>query len=421
MFQRNCKRQVNRQMLGCAMEGKKMIAEKERIKLSVIIPVYNVEKYIKRCLDSILAQTYGNLEIIVVDDGATDGSGEICDAYARKDTRIKVIHKENGGIVSARKAGVLHATGGYTTNVDSDDWVEPGAFEAMVEGLEKYRPDMLAMGYKKEHEGFLEEYPVEMKEGFYRKEEFWSAFNEKVHKTAFFCHPVDMSLCNKAIRTELWKKHQLNCPDDLKKNVDDAVIFPCLLDINSIYVDSGIYYHYCVRKKSITWKIHNHDYEYFLKLSEYLIASYRTARGKDMMDRNFLLYKIFYHLALDIPEKLIDSRRCMIYPQVVPKSHIIVYGKGVFAHRLTERMNDIKYCSIVANVDKSDAQRLLEMDDRQYDYIVVAIFNAAMAMDAVALLAGLGVKKDRILCMDKKNMTVETLPDDVGSMWRKLM
>ena len=77
------------------------------IKLSVIVPVYNVEKYIKRCLDSLLAQTYRNLEIILVDDGSTDKSGLICDDYARKDCRIQVIHKKNGGIVSARKVGIL--------------------------------------------------------------------------------------------------------------------------------------------------------------------------------------------------------------------------------------------------------------------------------------------------------------------------
>mgnify|MGYP002508130562 CR=1 FL=1 len=93
------------------------------IKLSVIVPVYNVEPYIRRCLDSILHQTYQNLEIILVDDGSTDKSGAICDEYCCADPRIQVIHKKNGGIASARKAGVVHATGEYTTNVDPDDFL----------------------------------------------------------------------------------------------------------------------------------------------------------------------------------------------------------------------------------------------------------------------------------------------------------
>ena len=103
-----------------------------RIKVSVIVPVYNVEKYIRRCLDSIISQTYKNLEIIIVDDGSTDNSGKICDKYALEDTRIQVIHKENEGIVSARKVGILRATGEYTTIVDSDDWVESRAYEFLV-------------------------------------------------------------------------------------------------------------------------------------------------------------------------------------------------------------------------------------------------------------------------------------------------
>ena len=86
--------------------------------LSVIIPVYNVEEYLAKCLDSILGQTYQNLEVILVNDGSKDGSGSICDAYAQKDSRIRVIHKENGGLSSARNAGMDAATGEYITFVD---------------------------------------------------------------------------------------------------------------------------------------------------------------------------------------------------------------------------------------------------------------------------------------------------------------
>lgn len=92
--------------------------------ISVIVPVYNVEAYLRRCIDSILAQTYVNLEIILVDDGSTDGCGAICDEYAEKDDRIKVIHKENGGLSDARNAGLNAFTGKYVTFIDSDDWIE---------------------------------------------------------------------------------------------------------------------------------------------------------------------------------------------------------------------------------------------------------------------------------------------------------
>lgn len=101
-------------------------------KITVIIPVYNVEKYLSKCVDSVIEQTYKNLEIILVDDGSPDKSPAICDAYAKKDRRIKVIHKENGGLSSARNAGLDTASGDYVGFVDSDDWIEPDMYEYMI-------------------------------------------------------------------------------------------------------------------------------------------------------------------------------------------------------------------------------------------------------------------------------------------------
>lgn len=117
-------------------------------KISVIIPVYNVEKYLNRCLDSLLAQTYQNLQIILVDDGSTDGSAAICDEYAAIDGRINVIHKENGGLSSARNAGLKIADGEYVGYVDSDDWVEPDMYYSMVYAAMDNEAQLVACRYK---------------------------------------------------------------------------------------------------------------------------------------------------------------------------------------------------------------------------------------------------------------------------------
>ena len=94
-------------------------------RITVIVPVYNVERYINKCIDSIKNQTYSNLQIILVDDGSTDNSGKICDIYAMNDNRIEVFHTKNKGLVAARKFGILHAVGEYVGFVDSDDYIEP--------------------------------------------------------------------------------------------------------------------------------------------------------------------------------------------------------------------------------------------------------------------------------------------------------
>ena len=110
--------------------------------ISVIVPVYKVEQYLPKCVDSILNQTYRNLEVILVDDGSPDTCGVICDAYAEKDSRVKVIHKENGGLSSARNAGIDIAQGEYFGFVDSDDWIEPGMYETLYAGIAKYNAQM---------------------------------------------------------------------------------------------------------------------------------------------------------------------------------------------------------------------------------------------------------------------------------------
>lgn len=115
--------------------------------LSVIVPVYNVEAYLPKCIDSILQQTYADLEVFLVDDGSTDSCGRICDDYAQKDSRIKVIHKKNGGQGSARNYALDIAQGDYITFVDSDDFIDPDMYSVMIEALERTDSDMSLCGF----------------------------------------------------------------------------------------------------------------------------------------------------------------------------------------------------------------------------------------------------------------------------------
>lgn len=115
--------------------------------ISVIVPIYKVEKYLRRCVDSILAQTYGDLEVILVDDGSPDGSGMICDEYAQKDSRVRVVHKKNGGLSDARNAGLEVATGEYIGFIDSDDYIHPQMYEKLLTALEQTGSQISLCGY----------------------------------------------------------------------------------------------------------------------------------------------------------------------------------------------------------------------------------------------------------------------------------
>lgn len=110
--------------------------------ISVVVPIYNVQEYLEKCIESILSQTYSSLEIILVDDGSTDQSGKICDDYKDRDTRIKVLHKENGGLSSARNAGIELATGEYIGFVDSDDYIDKAMYEVLLQKMVQYNADI---------------------------------------------------------------------------------------------------------------------------------------------------------------------------------------------------------------------------------------------------------------------------------------
>ena len=121
--------------------------------VSIIVPVYNTAKYLCRCLDSILQQSFNDFEVLLVDDGSTDNSGEICDEYAAKDSRIRVFHKENGGVASAREIGIENAVGLYSIHVDSDDWIEKRMLERMYEEAQISHWDVLIADFYNDDKG----------------------------------------------------------------------------------------------------------------------------------------------------------------------------------------------------------------------------------------------------------------------------
>ena len=157
-------------------------------KISIIIPIYKVEPYIKKCLDSIVSQTYKNLEIILVDDGSPDNCGRICDEYAAKDTRIKVIHKVNGGVSSARSVGLTAATGGYIGWVDPDDWIAPDMFEYLLTHSLQYDADITVCGRY---------WKTESKEEF----DGWEQLTIYDRESA-----LEQLLMDKVLRNYLWDK-----------------------------------------------------------------------------------------------------------------------------------------------------------------------------------------------------------------------
>lgn len=210
--------------------------------VSVIIPAYNIEDYIGRCLDSIISQTYKNLEIIVVDDGSRDYTGEILDNYAKKDRRIKVIHKENGGVSSARNKGIEAAEGDYIGFIDGDDLIEPEMYKTLVDLLEEENADIAHCGYQMVFPDRIDYYHNTGKKKIQTTEEGL--------KDLLSGEMIEPGLVNKLYKKELIKNCRLN--ETVKINEDLLMNYQLFkLSQKSVYYDITPY-SYMIRSGSAT-------------------------------------------------------------------------------------------------------------------------------------------------------------------------
>lgn len=216
---------------------------KENALISVIVPVYAVERYLPKCVGSILNQTYPNLEVILVDDGSPDGCGSLCDEFASKDSRVRVIHKSNGGLSDARNAGIDIASGDYLAFVDADDWVEPDTYETMLALAKKYDAKIVCAGRYDEDSGSGAQTLGLCPE----KEELISG-KEAVRRILRWEH-MDSSACDKLYARELFAA--IRYP--VGRVVEDvATTYRLVLLAGGVAMLQKPVYHYCHREQSIT-------------------------------------------------------------------------------------------------------------------------------------------------------------------------
>lgn len=220
-------------------EGRKNMNER----ISVIVPVYNVEKYLPRCMDSILAQTYQNLEIILVDDGSSDECPKICDEYERRDERIRVIHKENGGLSDARNTGIDAANGEYLTFVDSDDYIHPEMYESLWGALKAEHAEVAMCNLKKVYQMDAEVSSVEEKE--VKVYTGIQAIENILDKNL---HVVSVVACGKLYKRKLFE--DIRFPKG-KLHEDEFTTYQIYYKSNQIVACSGAYYYYFQRENSI--------------------------------------------------------------------------------------------------------------------------------------------------------------------------
>lgn len=209
--------------------------------ISVIVPVYNVEQYLEKCVNSIINQTYKNLEIILVDDGATDSSGNMCDELARSDNRIKVYHKENGGLSDARNYGVERATGDYIGFVDSDDYIDSEMYEKLYEAIKKENVDVAECSLKVIYPGKIE---------LFTDEKYYKVLGKTEYLEEYLTiKKIFGSVWTKLIKSDVAKK--LVFPKG-KLYEDTYYAYDLIEKVDRYVIMNNPYYNYLMRENSIT-------------------------------------------------------------------------------------------------------------------------------------------------------------------------
>lgn len=224
--------------------------------VSIIVTAYNVSKYIDECLYSICQQQYENIEVIVVDDGSTDGTGVICDHYANRDNRFRVIHQKNQGRVLARALGVKVAKGNYIGFIDGDDWIEPELYKYLIGIVQKYAVDMVASGYINDDNGICNVVEEPLEERAYKTPE------EIDYVLANFLFNEDgktrgmiWSQYSKLYKKNILKRIMDKVPSEMQFSEDCLLNILYILEAKSIYIGKAAYYHYRIHDESTVQRL----------------------------------------------------------------------------------------------------------------------------------------------------------------------
>lgn len=269
------------------------------IKISVIMPVYNKELYLRNTIEAILKQDYENFELIIVNDGSTDSSKNICDEYARKDSRVRVYHIENGGVSNARNIGIGHATGDYIQFIDGDDCINEGVFNEYISILNKDKYDIIFSPYNKvDHEGNILKTVDLNYSGCTNKEEILDEFVKNQVDTGYYGW-----ISNKLIRLDIVKKHNLKFDEKITLAEDLDFFLDIYKYSAKYYFFHKISFNYLQEAQNSSSLLYD-NLDYYmqllinLKMKDFIIQSgYYKGENKNILNYrivDYIFYVVFY-------------------------------------------------------------------------------------------------------------------------------
>lgn len=376
--------------------------------ISVIVPVYNTEQYIGQCIESIMNQTYREIELILVDDGSTDSSGSICDKYAITDTRIKVIHIENRGAFQARKVGALEAKGEYLAFSDSDDWLELDAFEKIEQLCRKFTPEIIAYAYMYENNRIVESL---YDEKYYTKLAIQNEIiNGMMFDSGYGRRRLDPSLCSKFIKRELYVSIANKVNDRITFGDDALIVYPAVFQAESMYITNYALYHYQKNQTSCT---HKFPLERIIEVQAFQRNIINIFQEKDCYHvmqyqveqyvRSFLQMMVKNWYDIDLVSTLFPFP----YSIVPVGSKIVIYGAGAVGKSYVNCLKSNKYAEIAGWVDSNFEEMENyngayisspeELCNVKYDFVLIAVFDKETAVEIRKHLMNYDVLDEKII------------------------
>lgn len=379
---------------------------KETDKISIIVPIYNSERYLDKCLSSIIGQTYKNLEIICVDDGSTDNSLAICNKYRLIDDRVIVIHKNNGGVTSARKAGLKIASGEWVGFVDSDDWIEPYMYEELLEKMLFYDVWMVCGRYRKCYEDYSVDSNSKFIEGKYDIENDNDFMHNFIFSVNEFYSVFDSSLCDKLFDREKLYSVMNKMSDDIIFLEDAAIVFSYIIKYKKVYIIDKIIYNYQFIDSGSA--MHTFDNKKLLSIEkayDFINISVEKYMNNTKLKEQ-LKYLKLYFLILYLPDKFeSNDGKKMLYTfgDINKTDSLVLYGAGIMGQRYRQYLKK-EGVSVCLWIDKR-WEKLEKIDDIQppesinsvkYDKILITVIRQDLIDEIKSELKSYGVDDSKI-------------------------
>lgn len=390
--------------------------------ISIIVPIYMIDRYVGLCIESILNQTYQNLEIILVDDGGKDRCAEICDLYKKKDSRIQVIHKMNGGLVSARKAGLQKSSGEYISYVDGDDWIGPGFIEGLYTAAVTSRADMVCAGFTRDLFSKSVSFTNALASGLYEGEKLRNLWKVMLSYGSYYRPGISTYVWNKLFSRKILLEPQSSVDNRISLGEDGAVTYPALLNCSCVAVIDNVAYHYRQREDSMLKQ--STDYSTEAQKLRYLY-DYLLCWAKSIpVDLNVLSQIQDYVLSIALMRSggRLPEEDYSIFDNIYYGKNVVIYSAGTFGQQLVNRFKETEHCRVVAWIDDDyweyrrcclDVDPVETITKLSYDYILIVTVDKLVADKATVKLRDLGVDKNKILTI--------SVPEDRASLIKRFL